>query len=59
MSKETTLAYPDFTKPFHIYTDASNTQLGGVIMQDDKPLAFYSRKLNNAQKNYTTGEQEL
>ena len=59
MSKQTILAFPDFKKPFHIYTDASNTQLGAVIMQDDKPLAFYSRKLNSAQKNYTTGEQEL
>ena len=59
MSKETILAYPDFKKPFHIYTDASNTQLGAVIMQEDKPLAFYSRKMNSAQKNYTTGEQEL
>ena len=28
-------------------------------MQDDKPLAFYSRKLNGAQKRYTTGKQEL
>ena len=59
MAKETILAFPDFTKPFHIFTDASNTALGAVIMQDDRPLAFYSRKMNNAQKNYTTGEQEL
>jgi hypothetical protein len=53
------LAFPDFSKPFHVYTDASNYQLGAVIIQEGKPLAFYSRKLNNAQKNYTTGEQEL
>ena len=59
MAKQTILAFPDFAKEFHIYTDASNTQLGAVIMQDGKPLAFYSPKLDSAQKNYTTGEQEL
>ena len=59
VSRETMLSFPDFTKEFHVYTDASDRQLGAVIMQDDKPLAFYSRKLNGAQRRYTTGEQEL
>ena len=59
VARETLLNFPDFHKEFHIYTDASDYQLGAVIMQDNKPLAFYSRKLNAAQKNYTTGEQEL
>ena len=50
MSEETLLAFPDFNKEFHIYTDASDYQLGAVIMQEGQPLAFYSRKLNDAQK---------
>jgi hypothetical protein len=59
VSQETLLAFPDFEKEFHVYTDASNKQLGAVIMQEGKPLAFYSRKMNSAQSRYTTGEQEL
>ena len=59
ISQETLLTFPRFDIPFHVYTDASNKQLGAVIMQEGKPLAFYSRKLNHAQKKYTTGEQEL
>jgi hypothetical protein len=59
MSLETLLTFPDFTKKFHIYTDASKYQLGAVIVQDDKPIAFYSRKMSKTQQRYTTGEQEL
>ena len=59
ISRETLLAYPDFEKPFVIHTDASHTQLGAVISQDNKPIAFYSRKLNPAQTRYTTTEREL
>jgi hypothetical protein len=59
VSQETLLAFPDFEKEFHGYTDASNKQLGAVIMQEVKLLAFYCRKLNSAQTRYTTGEQEL
>ena len=59
VSQEVTLAYPDFSKPCVLYTDASDYQLGAVITQDGKPLAFYSRKLNNAQRNYTVIEKKL
>ena len=59
ISKETLLAYPDFNKPFIIHTDASHTQLGAVISQNDKPIAFYSRKLKPEQTRYTTTEREL
>jgi hypothetical protein len=34
MSQETLLAFPDFEKEFHVYNDASNTQLGEVLMQE-------------------------
>ena len=42
-----------------LHTDASNRQLGAVIPQEEKPLAFYSIKLSSDQHNYTTTEQEL
>ena len=59
IAKETLLAYPDFSKPFEIHTDASKVQLGAVISQEGKPIAFYTRKLNPAQTRYTTTEREL
>ena len=59
VSRETLLAYPNFAKPFDVYTDASQSQLGAAICQDNKPIAFYSRKLNPAQSRYTTTEREL
>ena len=59
ISRETLLSYPDFSLPFTIHTDASHLQLCAVISQNDRPIAFYSRKLNPAQVRYTTSEREL
>ncbi len=46
-------------KPFEIYTDASATQLGAMITQDNRPIVFFSRKLSKTQQKYSVIEIEL
>jgi hypothetical protein len=59
LSREVMLTFPDFLQPFEIHMDASDLQLGAVVAQNKKPIAFFSRKLNPAQRRYTTTEREL
>ena len=44
VARDTLLAYPDLNKRFDIHTYARDDQIGAVIIQGDKPTAFYSRK---------------
>jgi hypothetical protein len=53
IAKDMVLAYPDFSKPFEIYTDAFAMQRGAVIAQDNWPIAFFSRKLSKMQQKYS------
>jgi hypothetical protein len=36
------LAQPDIEKPFDVYCDASDTDIGGVLMQDGRAIAYAS-----------------
>ena len=53
------LALPDFQKPFEVVSDASLLGTGAVLMQSDRVIAYTSSKFIPAERNYTTGEQEL
>jgi hypothetical protein len=59
IARDVTLAYPDFDEVFVIYTDASTKQLGAVITQKNRPIAFFSRKLSETQTRYSVTEIEL
>ena len=57
------LSYPDFEKKFLVTTDASDYAIGAVLSQgpvgSDQPIAYASRILNKAERNYNTTEKEL
>jgi hypothetical protein len=53
------LMLPNFTRTFEVESDASATGIGGVLMQEGKPIAYFSEKLGGAQLNYSVYDKEL
>ena len=60
--RNSTLVYPDYTAPFYLFTDASNTALGACLAQKHVnkfvPISFASRTLNETEQRYSTTKRE-
>ncbi|KAE9198591.1 hypothetical protein PF004_g19500 [Phytophthora fragariae] len=59
LARSVWLAFPDYSRRFHVFADASGHQIGGVIVQGRRILACFSRAMTDTQKKYSTMEWEL
>ena len=59
LSNPPVLAFPNPDLPYELISDASVTGCGAVLTQSGRPIAYFSSKFSSAERNYTTGEQEM
>jgi hypothetical protein len=59
ITEQPILVLLDFKKTFQVKCDASGVAIGTVLSQDDKLVSYFSEKLNDAKKKYSTYEKEF
>ena len=63
LMSEEVMAYPRTDRPYKLYTDASDTCIGGILVQDDdqgveRVIQYISHQLSSTQRKWSTIEKE-
>jgi hypothetical protein len=53
------LVFPDFQKTFQVKYDVRGYAIGAVLSQEDKPIAYFSEKMDEAKLKYSTYDKEF
>ena len=59
MTKQPVLELPNFSKVFQVDNDVSDSAIGVLLSEEGKPIAYFSKKLNDVKKKYSIYDQEL
>jgi hypothetical protein len=59
ITEQLVLVLLDFIKTFKVRCDTSGFAVGAVLSQDNRPVAYFSEKMNNAKKSYSTYDKEF
>ena len=59
LSNAPLLSLPNFSRTFAIECDASGYGIGAVLMEDGRPIAYFSKKLSGTTLNYPFYDKDL
>ena len=54
ITEQPIMVLPDFERTFQVRCDASGVAIGVVLIQDNRPIEYFSEKLNDTKKKYST-----